>query len=148
MRRLLLVCLLAACGQGTSPTNATMSSGRGSTGSTPSDGTPCGMIAADYHAVFLDAVACDPKLPDACTEWRPISVASVGNSGNAADAKITGLCFTVGVGYVTPQQAARLDAIIARYQSAGCTVGACPGLSSMMDRCMQNRAGKFSCGGF
>ena len=101
-----------------------------------------------YHAVFLDAVACDPKLPDACTEWRPISVASVGNSGNAADAKITGLCFTVGVGYVTPQQAARLDAIIARYQSAGCTVGACPGLSSMMDRCMQNQAGKFSCGGF
>ena len=123
MRRLLLLVLLAACGQGE---------------------TPCAAIASGYHDALAVAVSCDPAGASACTEWRPIT-ASEGTS--TQDARITGLCFTSGVGYVTAQHTSTLDLILARYQMAGCTVGYCPGLPNNLDQCVQNRAGNYTCGG-
>jgi hypothetical protein len=114
------------------------------TGSLPSDGTACGAIAVDYRAALVDALACDPSTPDACTEWRPLTVAT---GSSTADARINGLCFTSGVGYVTPQHTQPLDAIIARYKDAGCAVSHCPGLPSILNQCKQNKAGRFTCGG-
>jgi hypothetical protein len=123
MRLLFLVALLAACGQGPAP---------------------CASIASEYHDAFLAAVACDPSGASRCSEWRPIAM-SEGSS--TADARITGLCFTGGVGYVTAQRSSALDLILARYGSAGCTVGRCPGFPNNLDQCVQNAAGKFTCGG-
>ena len=142
MRRLLLAALLAACGTG--PMSTADSNAIDAMGSLPSDGTACGAIAVDYRAALIDALACDPATPGTCTEWRPITMAT---GSSTADARIDGLCFTGGVGYVTAQHAGPLDAIIARYKSAGCTVGFCPGPSSILNQCKQNKAGKFTCGG-
>ncbi|MGZ6143072.1 MAG: hypothetical protein ACXWLM_07020 [Myxococcales bacterium] len=147
MRRILLVGLLAACGGGLSVTSGAQTFASSRAGSLPSDGTQCGDLAVEYHSAFIEAVACDAAAPDACTEWRPLTVGSVGNGGSTADAKLTGLCFVAGFGYVTPKHSAPLDEIIARYRAAGCTVGYCPSPSPRPVRCEQNAAGRFTCGG-
>ncbi len=145
MRRSLVVCLALACGGLPAATTVTSASSAG--GSFPSDGTRCGDFAVEYHAAFVEALACDPAAPAACTEWRPITVGTVGSGGNTADAKLTGLCFVAYVGYVTPGGTAPLDAIIARYTEAGCKVGYCPGPSPHQTRCQQSSAGRYTCGG-
>jgi hypothetical protein len=144
MRRLFLIALLVACGNSpSSQADAVTAAGPGAV----SDGTTCGSLAAAYRDEFLNAVSCDPAAADACAAWRPITVASVANGGNASDAKITGLCFTSGVGYVSPQQTARLDALVAKYKGAGCALSFCPGLSSDHNRCTANAVKQFTCGG-
>ena len=145
---LVVLSLLAACGQGaaSSVQDATAGDPAG-TITIPSDGTVCGTIGAGYHDALMVALACDPAMPDACTEWRPLSVATVGNGGSTADARITGLCFVAGRGYVTPQHTAHLDAIVERYKDAGCKVSFCPGFPNVANRCVQNAAGRFTCGG-
>jgi hypothetical protein len=144
MRRCLVIWLAAACGGGAAPA---LFSGSTMTNAPPSDGTACGDLAVEYHAAFFDALACSGS--DKCTEWRPLTVGAVANGGNTADARLTGLCFTAGVGYVTPQRTASLDAIIARYEAAGCTVGYCPGPAGLgATACEQNKVGKFTCGGW
>ena len=112
MRSMLLVGLVVACGGGAPVAAVSQAIASSDAGSLPSDVMQCGDIAAEYRAAFLDAIACDAATPDACTEWRPLTVASVGNGGNTADAKVTGLCYVAGFGYVTPQRTAPLDAII------------------------------------
>ena len=139
--------LVAACGGGSSAWNGSSALDRSGAGASPSDGTVCGDIALEYRSALAAAIACDPAAPDACTEWRPLTVSAVPNGGSTADAKTTGLCFVAYVGYVTPQHTATLDAIIARYKTAGCTVGYCPGPSPRSVVCQQNAAGNFTCGG-
>ena len=122
MRYLLLLALLAACGQGE---------------------TNCVSIASRYHDAFAVAIACDPA-GSACTEQRPMTMAE---GSTTEDAKITGLCFVGGAGYVTAEHASALDSILGLYQGAGCAVSRCPGLPNNNDRCLQNEAGKYTCGG-
>jgi hypothetical protein len=147
MRAVILVLTVAACGPGGSSENASATFVGSSAGSMPSDGTACGNLAAEYQLALKVALACNPSAPNECTEWRPLAMAAIGNSGNMADAKVIGLCFTAYVGYVTPAHTHELDAIIARYKAAGCTIGYCPGPSPHETRCMQNATGSFTCGG-
>lgn len=152
MRRSLVMVLLVACG-GASLSSATQSNSGATRNvsnagtSVPSDGTPCGTMAVDYRTAFAGAVVCDPAAPNACTEWRPVAVATAGNGGNTADARITGLCFTAGIGYVPAAHTPDLDLIIDRYKAAACKLGACPSPSGVRDQCVQRADGKFTCGG-
>ncbi|MCA1825763.1 MAG: hypothetical protein ABR567_20735 [Myxococcales bacterium] len=143
--RVVLIFLAVACGQ--APRGGTTTSAADSSSSGTSDGSTCGNLGAEYRAALLDALACDPAAADACTAWRPLSVAAVPNGGSAADARITGICWVAYVGYVSPERAASLDAIIQRYKTAGCTVGYCPGPSPHETRCEKNAAGRYTCGG-
>ncbi len=104
---LLLLLLAIACGQGVPGARVESGTNEGGT----SDGSACGNIAAEYHAAFAAALACDQASPNACTEWRPLTVAVVPNGGNTSMAQITGLCWVAYEGYVTQRGAATLDAI-------------------------------------
>src|SRR4051812_533698 len=88
--------------------------------------TGCADIATEYLAVLQTALACDPAAADPCGAQRPL-VVSEGSSVH--DAKVTGLCWVAGVGYVNPARAASLDQVLLRYQAAGCSVTFCPGPS-------------------
>lgn len=140
---LLLLLLAIACGQGVPGARVESGTDEGGT----SDGSACGNIAAEYHAAFAEALVCDPASPNACTEWRPLTVAVVPNGGNTSMAQITGLCWVAYEGYVTQRGAARLDPIIAGYTAAGCTIAYCPSPAPHATVCAKNAAGKFSCGG-
>ncbi len=65
---------------------------------------------------------------------------------DAADGS-SALCWVAYEGVVDPLNTAALDAALARYTAAGCTVGYCPGPSPHPTECIRNHRGGFSCGG-
>jgi hypothetical protein len=138
MPRILAACalvLVAACGERIGdPVDAFPDSGI-----PRPDTAACSHLAALYLSAFPAATACTPGVSQ-CTAQRPLPVIP---SGSAAP---TALCWTAYVGYLDPSRTADLDALLAQYGSAGCTLGVCPGPSPHETTCGQNAQGEWTCG--
>ena len=126
-----LVVLAAACGAG-----STTSGGKNSGAAA----SACSQLAALYRDALPEAAACNPGV-SACTAQRPLVVSLAGTP------EPEGLCWVAYEGFLDPSMTAGLDALIARYTSAGCTIGACPGPGPHPTTCVQNARGTWSCGG-
>lgn len=136
-----VVAVLAACGGGSAPESATSSA---ETGSVTPASSECGGIAAEYSSALLDAMRCDPGASDPCGAQYPLAVKECDAKMNCS---FQSICWTAYVGYVNPARTAGVDEMIRRYRAAGCAVAACPGPPPHVTRCVQNRAGVFTCGG-
>jgi len=126
--RLTLVAAVV-CGCGGKPAGTaspSTSDGVVSGGAPGSPLTACAAIAMEYRSVLRTALVCDPGAADPCGAQRPL-VVSEGSSVD--DAKVTGLCWVAGVGYVNPARTASVDQVLLRYQAAGCSISFCPGPS-------------------
>src|SRR5258708_13537876 len=102
---LLLLLLAIACGQGVPGARVESGTNEGGT----SDGSACGNIAAEYHAAFAAALACDQASPNACTEWRPLTVAVVPNGGKTSMGGNPGPCWVAYHGYFPQPRPAPWD---------------------------------------
>lgn len=105
------------------------------------DATLCSHLAASYLSAFPAATACTPGVSQ-CTAQRPIAAFRAGS------AEPEGLCWAADVGYLDPTRTADLDARLARYTNAGCTIGDCPSPSPHETSCGQNARGDWVCGRF
>ncbi len=81
---------------------------------------PCIPIAREYQAALLDAMICDPAQPDSCAAARPMVVSQLNDDGSVT---LEGLCLCQGA--VNPLRTQALDAILARFCQAGCTLKPC-----------------------
>ncbi|MFT3913435.1 MAG: hypothetical protein QM704_04860 [Anaeromyxobacteraceae bacterium] len=84
------------------------------------DGASCLDLAREYQAAMPDAMVCDPTEVGSCDAGRPLIVSKQDAGGKVT---LEGLCQCLGA--VNPERTARLDALLARYDGAGCTRLAC-----------------------
>jgi hypothetical protein len=59
----------------------------------------------------------------------------------------TELCLNAQVGFVNAGSTSTLDAILGRYEAAGCVVSYCPGPPAHKVSCRANASGRNTCDG-
>ena len=110
-------------------------------GSTQDPMDPCLTIAAEYAAALPQARVCTPAAADSCAAQRPVPVYEQHDDGRLT---LEGLCHSGG-GFVNPARVAGLDAVLARFGTAGCPLTNCPGSLPRAPVCTEDAVGSFSC---
>lgn len=93
----------------------------------------CAQIAREYQAAMPEALVCEPRQTGSCSAGRPLIVAQQNEDGTLT---VEGLCLCQHA--VNPARTTTLDAILARYTTAGCELAACwcPPPQSMPPTCV------------
>ena len=110
-------------------------------GSGQDTGDRCLQIAAEYAAALPQARVCTPAVSDSCGAQRPVLVYEQHDDGRLT---LDGLCHSGG-GFLNPARVAGLDAILARFSAAGCSLTNCPGSLPRVPACTEDAGGTFTC---
>lgn len=86
------------------------------------DPSRCLAIAVQYQSAMAAAVQCDPAGPGECSTGRPVVVSVQNPDGSST---VEGLCMPPCYAAVNPSRTGSVDAALAAFYSAGCTLGPC-----------------------
>ena len=98
----------------------------------------CARLAGIYDTALRQAAICRPDAPGSCSVQRPW----VRFERDAPSS----LCWVESEGFLDPDRAGTVDAVLAQYQNEGCSIGTCPGLGPHPVRCHPLETGESSCG--
>lgn len=95
----------------------------------------CIAIAREYQAAMPDALVCDATETGSCSAGRPVIVSQQNDDGTVT---LEGLCLCQHA--VNPALTATVDAILGRYEAAGCELLPCwcPPPERMPPSCLEN----------
>jgi hypothetical protein len=101
----------------------------------------CSALVQQYYQEKDDALVCDPTSPDPCGGQFPVVVVLQQPDGTLVPQALASDCTHA----TNPARSAKLQDILQRFQSQGCTTMNTPGCGALVSQCAQQADGGFSC---